>query len=113
MTTLFDELQSLSARHNADGEVLPLISVPHETPRSAIFSILTPHPRSLAKYCQEANLMVRAVVPPTVPTRRIRVCLHAGNTTEQIERLVTRIDRWLSFNAEKPEIDAQPEKARL
>ena len=40
--------------------------------------------------------MVRAVVPPTVSTRRVRVCLHAGNTMKEVERLVTRIEEWLS-----------------
>jgi hypothetical protein len=39
---------------------------------------------------------VRAVVPPTVPTRRVRICLHAGNTREEIDGLVERIDLWLA-----------------
>lgn len=38
---------------------------------------------------------MRAVVPPTVPTRRVRVCLHAGNTVEEVERLVGVIDMWV------------------
>ena len=38
---------------------------------------------------------MRAVVPPTVPTRRVRVCLHAGNTYAQIEGLVRRVEMWL------------------
>ena len=41
-------------------------------------------------------MMVRAVVPPTVPegTSRVRICLHAGNTEEHIERLVARLEEW-------------------
>lgn len=41
--------------------------------------------------------MVRPIVPPTVPegTQRVRVCLHAGNSFEDIERLVARIGEWL------------------
>lgn len=42
--------------------------------------------------------MVRAIVPPTVPqgAERIRVCLHAGNSVEEVERLVGRIGEWVS-----------------
>jgi hypothetical protein len=39
--------------------------------------------------------VVRAVVPPTVPTRRVRVCLHAGNTFAEVEGLVKKVDEWL------------------
>jgi 8-amino-7-oxononanoate synthase len=40
--------------------------------------------------------MVRAVVPPTVPegTERVRVCLHAGNSVEQIQALVRSLESW-------------------
>ena len=39
---------------------------------------------------------MRAIVPPTVPrgTERVRVCLHAGNTVEEIDALVKRIGEW-------------------
>jgi 8-amino-7-oxononanoate synthase len=39
---------------------------------------------------------VRAIVPPTVPrgTERVRACLHAGNTVEEIDGLVKRIGEW-------------------
>ena len=41
-------------------------------------------------------MMVRAVVPPTVPTgtARVRICLHAGNTSADVERLVELLGRW-------------------
>jgi hypothetical protein len=35
-------------------------------------------------------------VPPTVPTRRVRVCLHAGNTKAEVDALVERVDLWLA-----------------
>lgn len=43
--------------------------------------------------------MVRAIVPPTVPegTQRVRVCLHAGNTYQDVDRLVERIGSWLEL----------------
>lgn len=41
--------------------------------------------------------MVRPIVPPTVPegTQRVRVCLHAGNSLEDVRKLVERIKAWL------------------
>ena len=44
--------------------------------------------------------MVRPVVPPTVPagTERVRVCLHAGNTERDVDRLVARIGEWLDIS---------------
>lgn len=40
---------------------------------------------------------MRPIVPPTVPegTQRVRVCLHAGNTVEDVKRLGERIRGWL------------------
>ena len=50
--------------------------------------------------------MVRAVVPPTVPdgTERVRICLHAGNTEEQVDNFVQVVKRW---------IDSKPDKSAL
>jgi 8-amino-7-oxononanoate synthase len=41
-------------------------------------------------------MMVRAVVPPTVPigTERVRICLHAGNTEKEIDLLVESLREW-------------------
>lgn len=41
-------------------------------------------------------MMVRAVVPPTVPvgTQRVRICLHAGNTFEDIRILIGALEDW-------------------
>jgi 8-amino-7-oxononanoate synthase len=41
--------------------------------------------------------MVRAIVAPTVKkgTERVRVCLHAGNTFEEVERLVQCVGEWV------------------
>jgi len=56
--------------------------------------------------------MVRPIVPPTVPegTQRVRVCLHAGNSFEDIESLVAKIRDWLgimrsSIGREEREMD--------
>ncbi|KAE8447959.1 hypothetical protein EG329_010031 [Mollisiaceae sp. DMI_Dod_QoI] len=74
-----------------------IVQIPPEMPRSPIFSLLMPEPRSLARHCQVAGFVVRPIMPPTVPegTQRVRVCLHAGNTHDDIERLVATIKEWL------------------
>ena len=68
-----------------------------ETPESPIFSLVTPEPRGLAKHCQSNGFVVRPIVPPTVPegTQRVRVCLHAGNTTVQLDGLVATVTQWM------------------
>lgn len=76
-----------------------LLRVSDDCPPSPIFSILTCEPRSLALWCQKAGFVVRAIVPPTVPlgAERIRVCLHAGNSVEEVEKLVRRIGEWVDL----------------
>jgi 8-amino-7-oxononanoate synthase len=41
-------------------------------------------------------MMIRAVVPPTVPlgTERVRICLHAGNTVLEIAEMVSVLEKW-------------------
>jgi 8-amino-7-oxononanoate synthase len=55
------------------------------------------NPRDLARYCQASGFVIRPIVPPTVPqgTQRVRVCLHAGNTHQDIDKLVKVIENWL------------------
>lgn len=79
--------------HAADGSVLQVDHVPN----SPIFSLRTPFPRQLASACQQQGFVVRAIMPPTVPAgkERVRVCLHAGNTTAEIDDLVRTIERWV------------------
>ncbi len=71
--------------------------IPQEVPKSPIFSLCTPKPRNLAKYCQESGFVVRAIVPPTVPEggERVRICLHAGNTIKDVDRLAQCITGWV------------------
>jgi 7-keto-8-aminopelargonate synthetase-like enzyme len=74
-----------------------ILTIPSECPESPIFALLTAYPQELAKHCQDAGFVVRAVVPPTVPvgTERVRVCLHTGNTEDEIARLVSRVQEWV------------------
>lgn len=66
-------------------------------PTSPIFSLRTSQPRQLASACQEAGYIIRAIMPPTIPegSERVRLCLHAGNTEEEIDGLVRTIQSWL------------------
>lgn len=99
ITHLHLRLQTLQPRipHPTSTCPIPLLLLQPQAPQSPIFSLITPHPRSLAKHCQDGGFMVRPVVPPTVPvgSERVRVCLHAGNTVADIEGLVERIGEWL------------------
>jgi len=62
--------------------------------------------------------VVRAIVPPTVPLggERVRICLHAGNTSAEVEGLVARIRDWLELQRNR-ETEEEPklefEKSRL
>ncbi|KAL2064070.1 hypothetical protein VTL71DRAFT_4564 [Oculimacula yallundae] len=97
---MYRQLLSLlqQTKHQASG--VQLLQLPKDIPRSPIFALLTPEPRNLARYCQDHGFVVRAIVPPTVPegTQRIRLCLHAGNTFHDVDRLVERIRCWLDMN---------------
>ncbi|KIW98849.1 uncharacterized protein Z519_00512 [Cladophialophora bantiana CBS 173.52] len=95
---LYTRLQTLAGVAGESGPVSQtLVTLPTTCPESPIFAILSPYPRSLAAYCQSAGFIVRPVVAPTVPkgTERVRVCLHAGNTVEQIDRFVECVKQWI------------------
>jgi 8-amino-7-oxononanoate synthase len=50
--------------------------------------------REAAAYLQENGFDVRPILSPTIPqgSERIRICLHAFNTTEQVNILVNKIN---------------------
>lgn len=77
-----------------DGRLLRIDST---TPRSSILPLFTPHPRQLARYCQERGFIVRPIVAPTVPkgSERVRICLHAANTESQVDALARAIAAWV------------------
>jgi 8-amino-7-oxononanoate synthase len=73
-----------------------LMQCPVQCPRTPIFAVLSSEPKSLAEHCQRQGFVVRSIMPPTVPAglERVRVCLHAGNTIDQIDRLVASMRSW-------------------
>lgn len=61
-----------------------------------IIPVLTPHPRPLSAHLRVRGLNARPITWPTVPkgADRIRVCLHAENTRQDVDRLVGGIIEW-------------------
>ncbi|KAM5544801.1 hypothetical protein V8D89_001699 [Ganoderma adspersum] len=94
---LFPPSQSPSS-HSSLPSAPPASQHPTATENSAtpIVPVLTPHPRPLSAHLRERGLNARPITWPTVPkgADRIRVCLHAGNTREDVERLVEGIIEW-------------------
>ncbi|KAF2031570.1 PLP-dependent transferase [Setomelanomma holmii] len=91
--SFFTSLHELQERSVA---VQTLLKIPNACPKSSIFAIQLQDPKSLARALQNGGFMVRAVVPPTVPlgTQRIRICLHAGNTEEELDDLIRALKLW-------------------
>jgi 8-amino-7-oxononanoate synthase len=58
--------------------------------------------------------VARPIVPPTVPegTQRVRVCLHAGNSFEDVQRLVERIKEWLEKMDGLQDLEKEERKER-
>jgi 8-amino-7-oxononanoate synthase len=52
--------------------------------------------KALALYLQQQGIKLAAVLPPTVPdgAARIRICLHAFNTEEEVRFLFNTISQW-------------------
>lgn len=50
-----------------------------------------------AKHLQEAGIAVKAILPPTVSAgqQRLRICLHAFNTRQEIDRLSELVQNYL------------------
>ncbi|EQL03729.1 Pyridoxal phosphate-dependent transferase, major domain protein [Ophiocordyceps sinensis CO18] len=87
-------LTRLCARRRPPAHIL---GINPDQPESPIIPILTAHARSLAQRCQDRGFMVRPMVAPTVPAgaERGRLCVHAGNNTEEVQGLCEAIDEWV------------------
>jgi len=86
-------------------------SWPTPMPAPPMIPLLTPHARPLASFLSKRGLIVRPVTWPTVPkgADRVRVCLHAGNTKEDVKRLVNGVVEWTRGLME----DERAEKMRV
>ncbi|KAK8141404.1 hypothetical protein G3M48_010585 [Beauveria asiatica] len=86
-------LRSLCGRHQVPSRVL---HVKPSVPESPILPLFTASARELAAYCQQRGFLLRAIVAPTVPkgADRVRLCLHAGNTADEVDALCKVIEKW-------------------
>ncbi|KAL6862213.1 PLP-dependent transferase [Trichoderma novae-zelandiae] len=75
-----------------------LLHINPEVPQSPILPLFTNKARSLAQHCQQKGFTVRPIVAPTVPMGqdRVRVCLHAGNSVEEVEGLCRAVEEWVT-----------------
>ena len=91
--TLYKKLKGLQ---NISGSARRALKIPSACPKSPIFAVQLVKPKALASFLQSRGMMVRAVVSPTVPmgTERVRICLHAGNTATEVEKLVLALQGW-------------------
>lgn len=93
---LLSSVCEVHRRDDDQGQTTPLLRIDPAPPRSPILALMSAQPRSLARHCQERGSLVRPIVAPTVPrgSERVRICLHAGNTREQVEGLARAVDEW-------------------
>ncbi|EFQ26793.1 aminotransferase class I and II [Colletotrichum graminicola M1.001] len=89
-----DLLLTLLDRHRPEKTLMRLAS---GRPKSPIIPLFTSDPRGLARHCQQRGFMIRPIVAPTVPVggERVRICLHAANTFDEVEGLVSAVEGWL------------------
>ncbi|KAI0533128.1 pyridoxal phosphate-dependent transferase [Xylaria digitata] len=101
-----DKLKSLDQRLKPSATVLRM---PRGSPRSPIIPLFTSYPKSLARHCQISKFMIRPIVAPTVlqGQERVRICLHASNTVEQVDGLCRAIEIWLGLLRTKRDTGAR------
>ncbi|KAF8588243.1 PLP-dependent transferase [Ramaria rubella] len=86
---------------NSPSDLLFIPEVQHDPSinvLSPIIPLLTPYPRPLAAHLQNLGFLTRPITHPTVPKGmdRVRICLHAGNTLQEVNGLLTSIIAWVS-----------------
>ncbi|TDL25764.1 PLP-dependent transferase [Rickenella mellea] len=74
---------------------------------SPIIPLMSPHSRALSEHLRDKGFNARPISWPTVPKGkdRIRICLHAGNTKDEVESLVREIVVWANGVRTKKERD--------
>jgi 8-amino-7-oxononanoate synthase len=75
-----------------------------------ILPILTSHPRPLASFLLARGIDARPITWPTVPkgAERVRICIHAGNTQEEVDSLITGCVEWATTFMRNQGEDEQP-----
>lgn len=73
----------------------PSLLIPMLT-TTPIIPLLTPFPKKLSIFLGTKGFLVRPISWPTVEKgkERVRICLHAGNTVEEVGKLGKAIREW-------------------
>ena len=81
---------------------------------SPIIAILTAYPRPLSAFLYSKEMNARPITWPTVPKGkdRVRVCLHAGNSWNEIDRLIEAILEWAVDIVAKSKREAKPKEKK-
>lgn len=77
---------------------------------SPIVPLVTPHPWDLQQYLQErSGVQAHAITCPTVPEteERVRVCIHAHNTKEEVDKMLDGIRNWILSRTAAPSAQIQ------
>lgn len=74
---------------------------------SPIIPLLTAHARELAAHLRSNGLLARPICYPTVPKGedRVRICVHADNTEEDIDQLIGCVRRWVEPDATQSRVE--------
>ncbi|EMD33403.1 hypothetical protein CERSUDRAFT_160336 [Gelatoporia subvermispora B] len=94
----------------------PHLAFPHTaTLPTPIIPLLTPHPRPLSAHLRAIGLNAKPITWPTVPKgrERVRVCLHAGNSRAEVDRLVQGAVEWARAWAEREESGRRREEVQF
>lgn len=67
-----------------------------EVTRSPIVPVKMPNPRPVASWLRVVRFAVVPLTFPNVPrgTERLRICVHAGNTYQEVDALVSALTSW-------------------
>ena len=62
---------------------------------------MTSQPRPLSAFLYSRGINARPITWPTVPKGkdRVRLCLHAGNTREEVDRLLDTMVEWAEMTS--------------
>ena len=106
MTALHTRLQALEVRFSTHDDIGKRISVPKKCPGGAIIPLVTPQSLALTTHCRVRGFSVNPVWAPMVPPggERIRICVHAANTYEELDGLVSTIEGWLLSSADEEDL---------
>ncbi|KAF7361361.1 PLP-dependent transferase [Mycena sanguinolenta] len=84
-------------------KIMALTDTAKENPLSPIFPILVCDPIDLEECLQAKGYDAKAIPYPAVPrgAERIRVCIHAANTEDELLRFITELISWAAVYEQK------------